>query len=150
MTYSGFSFNALRAEKMRYTICMTKGTHILIVEDDEFMASILSKELQGAGAEVTHAASAEKGMEALEKKIPDLLILDILLPGMSGLDALAKIRGDAKTKHLPIIIASNFASDAQIKQAQSLGVQSYLIKSATTPPEILAEVEKVLAAVKKA
>lgn len=128
---------------------MTKGTKILIIEDDEFMASILSKELEGVGAAVTHADSAEKGLEALAKNTPELLILDILLPGMTGLEALAKIRGDAKTKNLPIVVASNFASDAQIKEAQRLGVQSYLIKSATTPPEIIAEVEKVLASVKK-
>ena len=117
---------------------------ILIIEDDKFFAELASKELIKAGAKVVHASNGEEGMKLVESEKPDLVLLDVLLPGMDGFEVLRKIKLGETTKKTPVLILSNFGSDDQIKTGQELGVTRYLIKATVTPKEIAEEVGSIL------
>ncbi len=119
-----------------------KGKKILIVEDDKFFAELIAKKF--TDADVTHSASGEEAITHLVSNVPDLVVLDLLLPGIDGFGVLKKIREDAKLKNTKVMVLSNFGSPEQIKQGQELGVNSYLIKATVTPDEILKEATELL------
>lgn len=124
------------------------GKKILLVEDDEFLGNILVKRLESAQAEVTHARTGEEAITALARQKPDIALLDILLPGQSGFDVLEKIRMDAQTKDLRVIIVSNFNQDADKDRAYKLGA-SYLVKALVNPGDIVIKIGEVLGSEKQ-
>lgn len=119
-------------------------TKILLVEDDKFFAGLLAKKISASGAVLIHAPNGEEALKAVENENPSLILLDILLPGIDGLQVLAKLKSDEKTKNIPVIILSNFGSEDQIKTGQKLGVATYLIKATITPDEVLKEIQATL------
>lgn len=120
------------------------GTKIMVVEDDKFLAQLLAKKLVGSGAFVLYAYNGEEALGMLEKEIPSLILLDILLPGIDGFEVLKRMKVDEKWKNIPVIVLSNFGSDDQIKTGQQLGVDNYLIKATVTTDEIIKEVKNSL------
>lgn len=120
-----------------------QGKKVLVVEDDEFLGSILTRRLEDAGATVTHATNGEEAMGIIKTLTPDVALLDILLPGLSGFDVLEHIRTDERIKDMPVIVVSNFNQDADKDRAFKLGA-TYLVKAMVNPDEILSEIGKVL------
>lgn len=121
-----------------------EGKKILWVEDDAFLTDIISKKLSIQNLSLTHATSGEQAIELIEKGTPDVIMLDILLPGMSGLQLLEKIRQDDRWKTVPVIMLSNFAQKEDIEKAKSLGSAKFLVKATLTLDEIIAEIAPVL------
>ncbi len=117
---------------------------ILIVEDDSFFADLITKKLSSAGATVAHAPTGEEGLTMAESEKPNLILLDVLMPGIDGFEVLKRLKENEATKMIPVVILSNFGSDEQIKNGQKLGVTSYLIKATVTPEDIIQEVEAIL------
>ncbi|MDD5050496.1 MAG: response regulator [Candidatus Pacebacteria bacterium] len=117
---------------------------ILIIEDDAFFADLVTKKLGKVGAVMSHAGSGEEGLKMAEEGKPQLILCDVLLPGIDGFETVKRLKASESTKMIPIVILSNFGSDDQIKQGQKLGVTTYLIKATVTPEDIIKEAESIL------
>ncbi len=113
-----------------------EGKTILVVEDDKFLSGILELRLRNAKVDVMYAKTGEEALDAIGRKVPHAILLDILLPGISGLEVLKTIRSKPETEKTPVIVISNFSESTQIEKANALGA-SYLVKALVTPDDIL-------------
>jgi DNA-binding response OmpR family regulator len=118
---------------------------ILIVEDDDFLRSLAVTKLQNTGFVVETAGTGDEGLEKVIALPPDLLILDLMLPNVSGFEILEKIRSTDQTKSLKVIVFSNLGEESDIKQCLGLGVSDYLIKANFTLDELAEKVKAIVA-----
>lgn len=118
---------------------------ILLVEDDNFIREMYEDELKRNGFEVAAYESGEEGLKALQQNQFDLVLLDIMLPGMNGLEVLKQIRTNPQNKDLKVVILTNLGQEAVIKEGFKMGAIGYLIKSAYNPDQIIQEVKKFIA-----
>jgi CheY-like chemotaxis protein len=114
---------------------------LLFIEDDPVVADMYRLKLELDGYTVKVVPDGESGLREARENPPDLIFLDIRLPGMDGLAVLEQIRGRQETKHLPVVILSNYGEDELIQRGLHLGALEYLIKSQTTPSELSNNVE---------
>ncbi len=110
---------------------------IVVAEDEQILLKAITIELAHAGYEVLCATNGEEAVTLVKKIKPDLLILDILMPKMGGLEALAKVRSYREFRDLPVIILSNLSQDEDIERAQELNVQKYYIKATVDLAEVV-------------
>ncbi len=110
---------------------------ILIIEDDVFLSELMAKKLIEEGFDVVKAVNGEEGVEMAQKENPDLILLDLILPGMDGFDILEKIKEDPETSSIPVVILSNLGQREDIEKGFDLGADDYLIKAHFTPDEIV-------------
>lgn len=122
----------------------TPGTKIVVVEDDKFLGGLVSKKLVEEGCAVRHIENGEQVKASVESDLPDLIFLDLLLPGMSGFDVLADLKKDDRTKSIPVIVLSNLGERDDIKKGLDLGASSFLIKASMTVDSIVAEASRLL------
>ncbi len=122
----------------------TPGTKIVIVEDDKFLGGLVSKKLIDEGCSVHHIENGELAQTSIESDIPDLLFLDLLLPGVSGFDVLAGLKKNDKTKNIPVILLSNLGEREDIRRGLDLGATSFLIKASMTVDSIINEASRIL------
>lgn len=121
-------------------------TKILCVEDDMFLSSLIGKKLGELGATLFSADSGEKAIEIAQSEKPNIILLDILLPGsMDGFDILKKIREDERTEQIKVIILTNLSQKSDIEKGKSFGVSKFLIKATVNLDEVVNEVKAVLA-----
>lgn len=127
---------------------------ILIIEDEEYLAEMYKMKFEREGYKVAVAEDGPEGIEAAEKEKPDLILLDLVLPGMDGYEVLRRLKGDKKTKSVKIYILSNLGQNGEVNHGFRDGADGYIIKANMTPAEVVREVEKVFngkpAGVKKA
>jgi len=121
-----------------------KGKKIMWIEDDQFLSGIIAQKLSSHGGTLVHASNGEDGLAMTRKEMPDVLILDILLPSLSGYDVLSSIKEDAKTKDIPVIMFSNLGDPEDMKKAKELGAIKFLMKATIVPEELVDEILKVL------
>jgi len=117
---------------------------ILLVEDDPFLIDIYSKKFKESGFNFEVVQDGEKALKRIEEKKPDLLLLDIVLPGIEGWEIIRRIKNNPLLKDLKIIILSNLGQTQEVKKGLRLGAIKYLIKAHYTPSEVVKEVKKVL------
>lgn len=117
---------------------------VLLIEDEPALHEAVKMKLEKEGIEVRGADTGEKGLSLLAEKRPNLVWLDVLLPGINGLEVLRRIREDAKTKDLPVIIVSVSSGQEKVKQAFSMNVIDYIIKSEYTIDDIIEKVKNIL------
>lgn len=105
------------------------GTHILVVDDEPHIGRIIKTRLEQGPFTVTLAETGPEALSQLEQH-PDikLVVLDLMLPGMSGIDVLTSMRGDARWKDLACIVLTAAGHDAQYRQTQSLGIAEFMTK----------------------
>src|ERR1700730_5044276 len=120
---------------------------IFIIEDDEIVAEIYKDKLQAEGYDVEVAHDGESGYFRLRTFEPDLLLLDMMVPELSGVDILRMLRGKEAFRDLPIIAFSG--SDEMLADAKRLGATRVLSKSEYVPTQIVARITEVLAARRK-
>ena len=118
-------------------------SRVLVVEDEAAIAELISLNLRHAGYEVTLAASAEQAQAAVDGVLPDLVLLDWMLPGQSGLALARRWRGDARTRELPIIMLTARADEADKVAGLDAGADDYLAKPFSTN-ELMARIRAVL------
>jgi two-component system phosphate regulon response regulator PhoB len=118
-------------------------SHILVVEDESAIAELISINLRHAGFEVTIAATAEQAQAAVDGVLPDLIILDWMLPGQSGLALAKRWRTEARTRELPIIMLTARAHEADKISGLDAGADDYLTKPFSTN-ELMARIRAVL------
>lgn len=120
------------------------GKKILLIEDETFIADIYARELTKAGFQVRVAPDGTSGFQALQEETFDLLLLDIMLPGMHGLELLRQWRIKYPESTMPVILLTNLGQDEVIKEGFNLGAKGYLIKASYTPKQVVAEVVNAL------
>jgi DNA-binding response OmpR family regulator len=118
---------------------------IAIIEDDEFLRSLTVSKLEKAGFTVVTAGNGEEGISLVRKEHPDLLILDLMLPTMSGFEVLESIRKDTEVAATKVIVFSNLGEESDIKKAEALKASDYLIKANFTLDEVIEKVQKLTA-----
>jgi len=118
---------------------------ILLIEDDQLIASIYRNKFVGEGFEVELAHDGGVGFATIGSFHPDLIILDLMLPGITGLDLLKKIRADESLKHLPVIVFSNTYLSNMVQEAWKAGASKCLSKAASTPKQLIETVRSLLA-----
>ena len=117
---------------------------ILLVEDDPFLVDIYSTKLKEAGFSVQVAIDGKEALKKIKEDIPDLLLLDIVLPNFNGWEILRKIERDDELKALKVVILSNLGEKQEIEKGLKLGAARYLVKAHYTPSEVVEEVKKIL------
>lgn len=114
--------------------------NILFAEDDPFLIDIYSLKLKESGFNVEIAKDGEECLAKLREKKPDILLIDIVLPQMSGLEVLKRIKKDPVLVDLKVIILSNLGEKREVEEGLSLGATKYLIKAHFTPSEVVKEI----------
>lgn len=117
---------------------------LLLIEDDPLIDKMYTAKFTREGFSVLVAKDGVEGLKlALEKK-PDFIILDIMMPRLSGTDLLEKLRADVKSKDIPVIILTNLSEKEEEERARNLGVEEYLLKANITPSDIVAKIKNYL------
>lgn len=117
---------------------------ILLIEDDPFLIDIYTTKLKEAGFSVMTAQNGEEGLDRAKEIMPDLILLDIVLPKADGWDFLEKIKANEELKNLRVVVLSNLGQKEEIEKGMRLGATKYLIKAHYTPSEVVAEIKKLL------
>jgi DNA-binding response OmpR family regulator len=115
---------------------------ILIIEDEEILMNLLQRKLLQEGYEVSVARDGDEGLKTMRENSPDLILLDILMPRVSGIEVMEEMQKDGRLKDIPIIIISNSGQPVEIDQAQKLGAKDWLIKTEFDPQEVVEKVKK--------
>jgi len=117
---------------------------LLIIEDDPYVLRFYERLFRLHNCIVEMASSGEEGLEKAKKLKPPLILMDIMMPKMNGLEVLEKIKADPETKDSVVIMLSNFGEEEIIKKAKGLGAENYIIKSKVSDEELLAVVDKYI------
>lgn len=118
---------------------------ILIVEDDPILQKAIQEYLSSDGFEVLAASNGEEGVRFALDEIPDLILLDIILPKKNGFEVIKEIKESPKTKNIPVILLTNLGSLSDIEKALELGASTYLVKSDYGLEEISQKIKETLA-----
>jgi len=118
---------------------------ILIIEDDPLMSRMYQKIFSFEGYEVDLADNGADGLEKVRSQKPNLVLLDIMMPKMNGLEVLSKLKSDPETKGLPVVILTNLAGEKDAETAMSKGAVKYIVKSEYEPKQVANMVKEVLA-----
>ena len=116
---------------------------IMVVEDNEINMKLVRSLLALGKFNIIEAVDAETGLELAQEKQPDLILMDVQLPGMDGLEATSRLKANPSTKHIPVIALTSYAMDADKEKAQEVGCDGYIIKPIDTRT-FLEEIEKFL------
>lgn len=119
---------------------------ILIVEDEDFLLDLYETKLEQSGFEVVKASNGEEGVSLARLELPNLILLDILMPKVDGYDMLRQLKGSHETKDIPVVIFSNLSQKKEIEKGLKLGAKDFIIKTSVTPTEMMAKVKEYLKA----
>lgn len=122
-----------------------KNKKIVLIEDEEVLAKILRKEFVNAGFKMVLRRDGVSGLAAIRKEKPDLVLLDLLLPGESGMDLLEELKKSPVIGDIPVCILTALSAEDDVRRGIALGAVDYIIKSQYSVAEILAKVKKLLA-----
>ena len=117
---------------------------ILVVDDESYITKVVAYKLRGAGFEV---ASARDGLEALEKvraDLPDLILLDVVMPRMDGFELTARIRADRKLGDLPVVLVTAMESRENKERGIEMGANAYIIKSSFDQSNLLEIIRRLV------
>lgn len=117
---------------------------VLLVEDEEFIRDLFKRQLDLSGFTTDAFGTGQDGLNAISKNAYDLVLLDIMLPDINGLQILQNIRSNPTTKTVAVVLLTNLGQDAVIKQGFELGADGYLVKAAYTPDQIVQEVKNIM------
>jgi DNA-binding response OmpR family regulator len=116
----------------------------MIIEDDVFVMDIYQTKLTQEGFEVIGAVNGVDAVKKLQTEIPDLILLDIIMPYMGGLEVLAEIKKNERVRNVPVIMLTNLSQKEEVNTAMGLGANDFLIKSHFTPSEVLEKIKAIL------
>lgn len=117
---------------------------VLIIEDDQFLRNLCIRKLQKENFNVIFAVDGEEGLRKIQEEKPDLVLLDILLPGLNGFDVVQAVKNNPETSNIPIILLSNLGDKSDVNKGLGLGAEDYLIKAHFTPGEIVDKIREWL------
>lgn len=116
---------------------------VLVIEDEEDIAELIRYNLEREGYQISLAASGEIGVKMARNDMPDLIILDLMLPGLDGLDVCKVLKGDSKTKEIPVVIVTAKGEESDIVTGLEVGADDYLTKP-FSPKVLIARIRSVM------
>ena len=117
---------------------------ILIIEDDKFLRELIVRKLNEEDFEVSEAVDGEEGIKKIIEEKPDLILLDLILPGIDGFEVLARMKKESVLSSIPVIILSNLGQKDDVEKGLKMGAIGYLIKAHFTPGEIIEKIKVAL------
>lgn len=120
---------------------------ILLVEDDKTLREMYREKFEMEGFNITTKNTGKEGLESLEKDIPDIILLDILMPDMNGLEMLKEMKKNRLYRDIPVILLTNLGEskiDMDPELSFALGIKDYLIKTKHTPDDVVKRVKQIL------
>ena len=117
---------------------------ILIAEDDRFLANAYKVKLAKSGFETQIASDGDEVMAMLSSFIPDIIVLDLVMPGKDGFSVLTDLKKDPKLSKIPVIVASNLGQKEDADRARALGADDYIIKTDMSLGGIIEKINKVI------
>lgn len=120
---------------------------VIVAEDDVYLREAYVTILKASGYDVRGAENGKQALEAIEQSKPDVLLIDMLMPVMGGLEALAVLENKALLSQMKVIAFTNLSDKATLDQLEAFGVDKYLLKSSVTPKELVANIEEVMSKV---
>jgi two-component system, OmpR family, alkaline phosphatase synthesis response regulator PhoP len=105
------------------------GRRILLVEDDRFLRRACEVSLRQRGFSVTTAADGEEALRKVRAELPDLILLDLLMPKMTGTEVLKALRAEEATREIRVLILSNSSREQDVEEIKTLGVSGYFVKA---------------------
>lgn len=133
----------LRERRVRRRVNARPGTRMLVIDDSTTIVAIMSKMLRSVGHEVMSALSAEQGIEIAREHRPELIFLDIVLPGMSGFEALRILRREPATRDIPVILISGNQMATEQFYSYRIGADDFM-KKPFPRAEVFARIERLL------
>lgn len=121
-----------------------KKHHILLIEDDKFVHELYQRALAKINFLITSAFNGIEGLDLAKKQNVDLILLDILLPKLNGIDVLKRLKSDPRTSDIPVILLTNMGQESIIREAFNLGAEGFLLKARLLPAEVAEQVEEFL------
>jgi DNA-binding response OmpR family regulator len=122
----------------------TTGVKVLIVEDDPFLSSLAAERLKKEGYDVTSAMDGAQALKKLEESVPDLVLLDIIMPGVNGFEVLKAMKADVRLKDVAVIIFSNLGQEQEVEEGKKLGADDFLVKAKFTLKEVVDKINTLL------
>ncbi len=117
---------------------------ILIIEDEQIMADLLQRKLSEEGYEVSLARDGEEGLAKMREVKPDLILLDIIMPKIGGIEVLEEMQKEPDLKKISVIVISNSGQPVELDKAQRMGAEDWLVKTEFDPAEVIEKVKKNL------
>lgn len=116
---------------------------VLVVEDDQLLRGLITKKLIREGFDVKSSMDSQGVFRELANEKPDVILLDLILPGVDGFEILTRIKSEENLKDIPVLISSNLGQQEDIDRVMSLGALDFIVKANFTLDEIVKRVEKV-------
>lgn len=123
---------------------MPKAKRILIVEDDQFLVKVYTTKLNKEGFEIEMAISGEEVKTKVKNFKPNLILLDIMLPGQNGFEILEELKKGTATKKIPVIILSNLGQESDVKKGMDLGAVDYFIKTNLSINDVVLKIKSAM------
>jgi DNA-binding response OmpR family regulator len=130
-------------------VATTKKPRLLLIEDNPDTRQIYKDVFERDGFEVLQAEDGEKGLSYAQASLPDVILLDLMLPKLSGFDLLQRLRAQEDTQRIPVMIFSALGDAADRRKAAELGVTEYSMKASNPPKQVLSRVRALLASVER-
>lgn len=122
----------------------TDKTKIAIIEDDIAIVQMYRMKFESDGFEVAYAADGEQGLEVIKEFQPDIILLDLMMPIMSGAEMLEKLRQEEWGKDMKVIILTNMGEAEAPKNIEDLQVEKFIVKADLTPKQVAEQVKQVM------
>ena len=117
---------------------------ILLVEDDRFLRKAAEATLRRHGFTVCTAADGEEALQRMQAEIPDLVLLDLIMPKLQGFEVLRIMKQNPATKQIPVVVLSNLGQESDVQQALQGGAIAYLIKANLSLQDLVTQVKKFI------
>jgi len=117
---------------------------ILLVEDESFLANLLSDYIKEQGVSLEQASTGEECLAKAKSSKPDIILLDIILPGIDGYEVLKQLKANPELSKIPVIFLSNLGGKEEIDRGLELGAADYLVKSSLVMEEIIKKIKEIL------
>ena len=117
---------------------------LLLVEDEEAIAQMYSDRFKLAGFDVDVAHEGEEAVSKMISGHPNIVLMDILMPGLSGTEAVERAKANPATRGIPIVMLTNYPESVDLKNALKLGAADYIIKSESDPGQVVEKIQRIL------
>jgi DNA-binding response OmpR family regulator len=119
--------------------------NIMIIEDDRFLSSLMKARLEKDGFAVIQAFDGEEAIQIFKQQTPDLIILDLIMPKVTGFEVLQTISITPQLEKIPVVILSNLAQDSDIEKARQLGAKEYFVKVKVSIDDLVGRIKTLVA-----
>lgn len=117
---------------------------LLVVEDEEAIAQMYSDRFKMAGFAVDVAHEGQEAITKMAAEQPNVVLMDILMPGLSGTEAVEQAKANPATRNIPIVMLTNYPESVDLQNALKLGAAGYIIKSESTPEQVVEKIQAIL------